>query len=83
LSVSAVDSGALRIIARSFAVIALRLAPKKFKNDSDRIPFLKALGLSNAEIADLLGTTVNTVAVCLSVGGKPKKKKRKKSRAKN
>ena len=74
---NAVDSGTARIIARSFAIIALRLAPKKFANDSERIPFLKALGLSNSEIAKLLGTTPNTVAVCLSVGGKPKNKKKK------
>lgn len=86
LSLSAADSGTLRIIARSFAVIALRLAPKKFENDSDRIPFLNALGLSNSEIAKLLGTTTNTVAVRLSVVGKSKKRKKKKgskSRAKN
>lgn len=79
---NAVDSGTARIIARSFAVIAMRLAPKKFANDSERIPFLKALGLSNLEIAKLLGTTPNTVAVCLSVGGKTKKKG-KKTRAKD
>lgn len=83
VSTSAADPGTSRIIARSFAVIALRLAPKKFANDSERIPFLKALGLSNSEIAKLLGTTANTVAVRLSVGGKSKKKKGKKSRAKN
>jgi predicted transcriptional regulator len=58
------------------------LAPKKFANDSERIPFLKALGLSNSEIAKLLGTTPNTVAVCLSVGGKPKNKKKKKKEKK-
>ena len=79
---NAVDHGTARVIARSFAIIAMRLAPKKFSNDTERIPFLKALGLSNSEIAKLLGTTTNTVAVCLSVGGKPKKKG-KKSRAKD
>ena len=81
-SFSAGDSGSLKIIARSFAVFALRFAPKKFQNDADRIPFLKGLGLSNSEIAQILGTTTNTVAVRLSVGGKSKKKGRK-SRAKN
>jgi DNA-binding NarL/FixJ family response regulator len=83
VSTSVADPETARIIARSFAVIALRLAPKKFANDSERIPFLKALGLSNSEIAKLLGTTANTVAVRLSAGGKAKKKKGKKSRAKN
>ena len=42
-SFSAGDSGSLKIIARSFAVFALRLAPKKFKNDTERILFLKVL----------------------------------------
>jgi hypothetical protein len=76
-SFSAGDSESLKIIARSFAVFALRLAPRKFKNDADRIPFLKGLGLSNSEIAQLLQTTRNTVAVRLSVEGKSKKKKKK------
>lgn len=81
-SSNVVDPGTARVIARSFAIIAMRLAPKKFANDSERIPFLKALGLSNSEIAKLLNTTPNTVAVCLSVGGKTKNKG-KKSRAKD
>jgi hypothetical protein len=80
---SAGDSGSLKIIARSFAVFALRLAPKKFKNDTERIPFLKGIGLSNSEIAQILGTTAGTVAVRLSVDAKSKKKKEKKTRAKN
>jgi hypothetical protein len=79
-SFSAGDSVSLKIIARSFAIFALRLAPKKFKNDADRIPFLKGLGLTNSEIAQLLGTTTNTVAVRLSVDGKSKKKKKGRAR---
>jgi hypothetical protein len=75
-SSSVEDSVSLKIIARSFAIFALRLAPKKFKNDADRMPFLRGLGLSNSEIAQLLGTTTNTVAVTLSVSGKSKKKKK-------
>ena len=70
------DSVSLKIIARCFAIFALRLSPKKFKNDADRMPFLKGLGLSNSEIAQLLGTTPNTVAVTLSISGKSKKKKK-------
>lgn len=39
---------------------------KDMKKQSDKIVFLSSLGLGPSDIADLLGTTANTVSVTLS-----------------
>jgi len=56
----------LQIMSKSFAVIALRLAPVRPKTVGDRAVFLDALGLSQAEIAGILGSTPRSVGELLS-----------------
>lgn len=56
----------ISVIARSFAVIAMRLAPEKLQTDAERATFLNGLGLDRKEIASLLGTTPGTISVRLS-----------------
>ena len=56
----------LHVIAQSFAVIALRLAPSRPKTVGDRARFLGGLGLSNEEIARLLDSTPRSIGELLS-----------------
>jgi len=67
-------SAAVRAVAKSFAVIALRLAEGKLTasgsgraaNVGPRARFLNALGLEPAEIAAILGSTEPSVRELLS-----------------
>ena len=70
----------LALIARCLGVIALRLSPKKHKQDAERIRFLSRLGFSDRQvIADILGTTAATVSSRLSERKSKKSPKVKKS----
>jgi hypothetical protein len=59
----------VQIISKSFAVIALRLAPVRPKTTGDRAVFLDALGLCQTEIAGILGSTPTSVGELLSRAG--------------
>ena len=59
-------AAAVHVIAQSFAVIALRLAPSRPKTVGDRARFLAGLGLSHEEIAGLLDSTPGSVGELLS-----------------
>lgn len=50
------------------------------KSVKDNAVTLSRSGMSSKEIADLLGTTRNTISVALSTAKKPKKPKTKKKR---
>jgi len=52
----------LTVVARSLAMIALRLAPSRPTNDAERIRFLGRLGLDRHAIAKLMRTTKETVS---------------------
>ena len=71
-------------IARSLAVIAMRMAPTRLKDQGPQILFLNAIGLDRNEIAGLLNTTPGTVSVTLSQkkikSGKGKKRRGKKNK---
>lgn len=51
----------LRSISRSLAVLALRFAPSRHKTDKARVGFLEPNGFSDQEIADMLGSTPESV----------------------
>jgi len=67
----------LRTISRSFAFLCIASPTMAEKSDTEKMKILKALGLDNTVIADMLDTTVNTVAVRLSESKKSRKKKKK------
>lgn len=51
----------LETIAKSFAVIALRLAPVRSTTTQDRALFLDGLGLNASEIAAVLRSTPRSI----------------------
>ena len=67
-------------IALSLGALAVRLGPARAKSDHERVRLLRGFGFTNAEVAAILDTTPNTVAVRLSEG---KKKARRRARGKN
>lgn len=67
----------LRIISRSFAFLCIASPTMAEKPDPEKMKVLKALGLDNTEIADMLDTTAKTVGVRLSEAKKSRKKKKK------
>jgi hypothetical protein len=85
---SAVDlqplSSAVRAVAKSFAVVALRLAEGKLTSSgTERVPnvgprarFLRVLGLEPDEIAAVLGSTERSVSELLSRARRAKAKRR-------
>lgn len=70
----------LNAIALSLGALAVRLGPARPKSDHERVRLLRGFGFTNAEVAAILDTTPNTVAVRLSEG---KKKARRRARGKN
>lgn len=54
-------------LARSLAVLAVYSSPYKDKPDTQRIPFLAALGFERDDIAAILDTTPGTVKKQLSI----------------
>ena len=58
----------LQTISKSFAVIALRLAPVRPKTVQDRARFLASLGLATEEIAPILGSTPRSIGELLRPG---------------
>lgn len=54
-------------LARSLAVLAVYSSPYKDKPDTQRIPFLAALGFEKDDIAAILDTTPGTVKKQLSL----------------
>ena len=58
----------LQAISKSFAVIALRLAPVRPKTVQDRARFLASLGLDKEEIAAVLGSTSRSIGELLRLG---------------
>lgn len=70
----------LTAIALSLGALAVRLGPVRPKTDHERVRLLRGFGFTNAEVAAILDTTPNTVAVRLSEG---KKKARRRARGKN
>jgi DNA-directed RNA polymerase specialized sigma24 family protein len=69
---------AARIAARCLGVLALRHAPKNLPTDTERIEYLSTLGFEDADIAAMLGTTLNTVQARLSELRRGKRKKNRK-----
>ena len=67
--------GRLATISRSLGFIALRMSPVRREKQGPQIHFLNSMGFDRHDIAAMLGTTVNTVSVALSTGGRKKKKK--------
>ncbi len=66
----------LRIISRSFAFLCIASPLMAQKSSTEKMKLLDALGLNNSEIADMLDTTANTVAVRLSEAKKKRSKKK-------
>ena len=63
-----------RISSKLSAVIALSLLPKvQKKNTAEKVELLTRFGISNQEVADILGTTKGTVEVLKSRAGKKKR----------
>lgn len=50
------------MIARAFAIMAMRLAPHRPKTDAERVAFLDGLGLDRQAIAALLGIQPEAVS---------------------
>lgn len=63
-SVTANES--LRIIAKTLALIALRMEPDKKSTLNDRAAFLSSVGFDTKTIADMLESSVPTIAPMLS-----------------
>jgi hypothetical protein len=59
-------TGILRVVSRSLGVFALRMAPSRPRNDTDRIKFLVGLGFDRNAIAGILNINPRTVSVRLS-----------------
>lgn len=55
----------LRVIARAFALIALRLSDSRGKTVSERARLLQSMGLSVADVAGLLGSTPRSIGELL------------------
>ncbi len=64
-----------QISSKLSALIALSLLPEaQKKNTAEKVGLLTRLGISNQEVADILGTTKGTVEVLKSRAGKKKKR---------
>lgn len=57
----------LEQIAQCLAFVALQMSDFRDKADIERIPFLDRFGFRREEIANILGTTPNTVSKQLSI----------------
>jgi hypothetical protein len=77
---SATASESLQIIAKTLALIALRMGPEANATLNDRAAFLASLGFDTKTIAGMLDTSVTTIAPMLSrrkAQGKPRRSIRK------
>jgi hypothetical protein len=59
-------TGILGAVSRSLGVLALRMAPSRPRNDTDRIKFLLGLGFDRNAIAGMLNINPRIVSVRLS-----------------
>jgi DNA-directed RNA polymerase specialized sigma24 family protein len=62
--------GPLTTIARSFALIALRMAPSRPSTMQQRALILHGLGLTDAEIAAMLSSTAGSIKVLINRVGR-------------
>jgi hypothetical protein len=70
---------ALTIIARSLAYIALKAADLDGKTIQEQAKFLEGLGVDRKDVAEMLGTSADSIGVMLRrAKGKKGKKARKK-----
>jgi hypothetical protein len=65
----------LSVIGRALAYLCIHSTDLKDRGMADQAKFLKGLGMSNSDIASLLGTTDNSIRGLLSYAEKSKRKK--------
>ena len=70
----AVTAADLRIIARAFALIALRLSDSRGKTLGERARLLQSMGLSVSDVAGLLGSTPRSIGELLWRARRPQRR---------